>query len=100
MPDDWTEWLTEGDRLALTMYERQTHIAGEIDVASILRSLAASRALVTKQREQIISLLDITRVVHANHYGNPGFDQLAFGRNLRAEQALALTEAKMLERLG
>ena len=63
------------------------------------RTIAASRALVELVREEIICLLDITRVVYANHYGNPGFAEEAFVRNLRAEQTLALTESDILKRL-
>ena len=74
--------------------------ASSVTGGAALRTIAALRALVAEYREQVISLLDITRVVHANHYGSPGFEQEAFVRNLRAEQALALKEADMLERIG
>src|SRR3972149_6907084 len=94
MPEDWGGWLTEkerewnadlNDEVAYSRTEDQGGLNRPndrlIQLQGALYTVAALRALVAEYREQIISLLDITRVVHANQYGSPGFDQEAFVRN-------------------
>lgn len=49
----------------------------------------AAREAVLK--EAVIELLDIVRTVHANKYGSGGFQQEAYRRVIRADNALADT---------
>src|SRR3990167_5511607 len=102
--ENWTRWLTDGERLALKVYRRGPHRAGEAGLESFARSLAASRALVAERRSvghALILPFDDNGMrecpwCEVKEDYDPHEEGCAW---LRLVQTLALTEEDMLKRL-
>ena len=97
MAEDWTTLLTEKEQRRLAASSKYCHGRGLAhaccdELPGFLRSLAASRALVEEQRKAM------GHAVHLTDH-NKGMCARCREAKGRINEALALTEADMLERL-
>src|SRR3990167_3501988 len=105
MTEDWEKWLTDGERLALNVYRRGPHRAGEADLESFAHTIVASREETrqwqessTIQAEELEAVLAQLEKAECPGPASPGVERLRLERD--ASRAQVAEKDKVTRMIG